>query len=837
MGVDRREFLKAAAVGAGSVAGAVSGAVPGGIWSRAASAQSTEVGPVRVYLIVVDGLRPEEVALMPQLSELAASGTYYPASRAHMVAETTPNHLSMITGMRSDRHGMPGNDVPFLEDNIGLEPRYLQADTIFSLARRQAPDLVTAAVTSKTYIVAMSKHDRDGDAMEDATSTNNPTIVIPGADFTPDAEIAAQGIQVSRELDPDFLFLSLGDVDRVGHIDETGGLSNGMAPAGRIASIQNTDNLIRQLINVLKADGRFASTVLIVTADHSMDWSFPNRTVSLASGIAADPRLADEFTLALNGGAALYALRQPAGEEAQRQLRALRGVALATTGVEEALYIRPNPEDGGEEHWVGRVHPDWGLTGDRTGDFVVTCQDGYRIINDSQFDNPIPGNHGHTVTLPIPLIVSGGWPGVRKQRVEPPADLGPSDRDPSQAENIDTGPTAAWLLGLGAPPGGFDGRVLEEAFSERPPAPVTVRDVPSLPLFERSAGPNRLITAIALSQRAFPTGPDGTAAVEALVVASAGQFPDAISATPLAFKLGAPLLITPLAGLGEDVATEVRRLGPSSAVVVGGTDVVSDQVIEDLVAAGIPRAGIRRVGGADRYDTSRLVAREVAGLGTEEDEPQEGDGGDPEEGTGGEESTFAGEAVLALGETPPGGGFADAFADALVAGPGAGRKGRPVLLTAPGRLPDATALAIKQLGISRITITGGTEALNPLIEEVLQRRGIRTERIGGADRYATGVAITERAIREAALTDVLFLVSGADFPDALAAGAALGVVGGILLLVPPDDLDDAPEVVDFVRRRADGLVRVVFVGGEEALTPRLETDVRRIITEHRTRAA
>jgi hypothetical protein len=63
------------------------------------------------------------------------------------------------------------------------------------------------------------------------------------------------------------------------------------------------------------------------------------------------------------------------------------------------------------------------------------------------------------------------------------------------------------------------------------------------------------------------------------------------------------------------------------------------------------------------------------------------------------------------------------------------------------------------------------------------------------------------------------------------------VVGGILLLVPPDNLDEAPEVVDFLQRRADGLVRVVFVGGEEALTPRLETAVRRIITEHRTRGS
>ncbi len=838
MPLHRRDLLKAAGVtgatlGAGGGAGLLAslGAAPAGAQQVAEEAPSAD--PVSVVLLVIDGLRPDEVVLMRQVSELAEQGTYYPQGRAQMVAETTPNHVSMITGMRSDRHGMPGNDVAFLDDNIGLEPRYLQADTVFTLARRQVPDLVTVAVTSKTYIVAVSKHDRDSDGLEDATSTNEPVVVIPGADFTPDTETASTGIRVSRELSPDFLFLSLGDVDRVGHVDQVGGLTadgpTGAAPAVRLAILQNTDTLIRAFVEDLRQRGEWERTVLILTADHSMDWSSPDSTVSLSEGIAADEELSGEVVFALNGGAGLYSLRRPAHPLAGERLRRLREIAVGLEGVDEALYTRPNPADGGEEHWVGRVRPHWGLTGDRTGDLVVTAADGFRVVGDSDFDNPIPGNHGHAVTLPIPVIVGGGAPIVRRQRVEPSADLGPADRDPGQAENIDTGTTVAWLLGLNPPPGGFDGRVLREAFTARPAPPRAVARLPSLPLFERVAGATRAATTASLSARAYPTDDDGATGAGAVVIANDRRFPDALAATPLAVARMAPLLLTGRDGLDPAVAEEVRRLGVERAFLAGGTDVLSEQVEEDLIEAGIPADGTTRFGGANRYDTARLIGRFVAGV--DEDDSGGGEGQSPIEGTGGGESTFAGEAVLAVGDRPAG----DAFADALLAGPGAGRAGRPVLLTTPDDLPDETAAAIRELGVTRLLVAGGNAAISDEIVEALEAQGLLTERLGGANRLETGALLTERAIREGSLIDEVYVVSVADFPDALAAGAIAGATGGILVGVPPDSLGQAEAPADLLRRRADAFTRVTIVGGSAALEPSLEDEVVGLVTERRTR--
>ena len=46
-------------------------------------------------------------------------------------------------------------------------------------------------------------------------------------------------------------------------------------------------------------------TVVIVLADHSMDWSVPEHTISLTSVFETDPSLTGRFQIAQNGGADL----------------------------------------------------------------------------------------------------------------------------------------------------------------------------------------------------------------------------------------------------------------------------------------------------------------------------------------------------------------------------------------------------------------------------------------------------------------------------------------------------------------------------------------------------
>jgi hypothetical protein len=416
---------------------------------------------------------------MPFLSSLAAGGTYYPESRSVMVAETTPNHAAMVTGVYPDRSGIVANNYPDPEtgeviDNGATE--LLQAPSLFTLIEQQCPQLTAAAVTSKDYLFTLMEHDLSGDGERDADSNfanlDDPTF-IPVAGLTPDERTIAEALRVSQELDPDFLFINLGSVDRTGHVDVVGGATTpiGSRPALRDVQRTNTDTYLRTFVQTLQQSDRWESTALLITADHSMDWSLPMSTVSLSPSFEEEPLLAGEYVVAQNGGAALYSLRDRGAPQAKQRLARMREIALGTDGVDEALYREPNPLDGGEQHWVGAVHPDWHQTHPRSGDLLVTVEDGLRVTEPSSTSNPIPGNHGMPSTVRIPTIVTGGVETVQRTV---PGDPDPFVRAADQAENVDMAPTAAWLLGVQPPAGGFDGRVLSEAFVAQP-APVCVQ--------------------------------------------------------------------------------------------------------------------------------------------------------------------------------------------------------------------------------------------------------------------------------------------------------------------------------------------------------------------------
>lgn len=432
----------------------------------------------RVYVVVIDGLRPDEVALMPFLSSLARAGTYYPESRGVMIAETIPNHVAMVTGVYADRSGVVANSFPDTASGKVVQngdPKQLQADSLFTLVQAQCPALVTAAVTSKDYLYTAMNHDRTGDGKVDAdvnfANLKDPTF-IPGAGLTPDERTIAEAARVSRDLDPDFLFVNLGSVDRVGHVDEAGGVTSalptGSRPAARDIQRTLTDGYLRVFVEQLKQAGSWERTALLVTADHSMDWSLPTATVSLSAAFEADPQLAGQLVEAQNGGAGLYSLKDRKSPQAAGRLKRMRAIAVGTAGVDEALYRQPNALDGGNAFWVGAVHPDWHQTHPRSGDLLVTVKDGRRISEPAGTSNPIPGNHGMASTLRIPIVVSGGIGVVPRSVAGTSAD--PLVRTASQAENVDIAPTAAWLLGVDPPAGGFDGRVLAEAFTARPVA-------------------------------------------------------------------------------------------------------------------------------------------------------------------------------------------------------------------------------------------------------------------------------------------------------------------------------------------------------------------------------
>jgi len=254
------------------------------------------------------------------------------------------------------------------------------------------------------------------------------------------------------------------------------------------------------------------------------------------------------------------------------------------------------------------------------------------------------------------------------------------------------------------------------------------------PNVSRISGLNRYTTAIAISQAAFPDPVINTAVV---FIASGVNFPDALSAGPVAAALGGPLLLTSPTSLSADVIAEINRLNPNKIYVVGGTGAVSAAVY----AALTPLAGeIERVSGPDRYATSRAVT--AVGFET------------------------ADTVYVATGA---------GFADALAAGAAAGSKPGPVILVR-GTAPEADAATldlITSLEATSIEVVGGTGAISNGMFASLNTVAPAVRR-AGADRTATAVAVNAAAFTS---SDFVYLTNAFSFPDALA--------GGVLATIDP----------------------------------------------------
>jgi hypothetical protein len=140
----------------------------------------------------------------------------------------------------------------------------------------------------------------------------------------------------------------------------------------------------------------------------------------------------------------------------------------------------------------------------------------------------------------------------------------------------------------------------------------------------------------------------------------------------------------------------------------------------------------------------------------------------------------------------------DFFSDALTGGPLAAKVGGPLLMT-PGAPLSSSLDPRVQAEIERVLpvgdtvyIIGGDRALSPSIDGTLHGLGYVTERIGGADEYATAVDVAEQLGNPS----VVFEVTGLDFEDALSAvPVAIAEEGAILLT---DGSTQAPETAAYL---------------------------------------
>jgi hypothetical protein len=394
----------------------------------APSARATG-GGLRVYVLVVDGCRPEEITpvLTPRLHALKTGGTWYAAARSLPVMETIPNHVMMMTGVRPDRSGVPANSIYDRAEGVVRDldrPTDLRFPTL--LERLNASGRTTGSVLSKKYLFGIFG--------TRATYRWEPFPLLPVTGHAPDAATMDALLAMVDGPDPDFVFANLGDIDRVGHSD----LSGTSLRAARTAALASTDLQVGRFVDRLRATGKWERSAVLVLADHSMDWSVPTNLISVASILAARPDLRSSVQIGQNGGAdLLYWTGSAAGRSAGlAEVRRLVAAHPGVLAVQKPSELRLGPE---------------------AGDLVAYCRAGWRFTDPTPLSNPIPGNHGHPVTEPIPFLISGGHPALRRGAVSG-----------APARTVDVAPTVGAVFGLAPPRGGYDGTVRAEALRSMP---------------------------------------------------------------------------------------------------------------------------------------------------------------------------------------------------------------------------------------------------------------------------------------------------------------------------------------------------------------------------------
>lgn len=296
---------------------------------------------------------------------------------------------------------------------------------------------------------------------------------------------------------------------------------------------------------------------------------------------------------------------------------------------------------------------------------------------------------------------------------------------------------------------------------------------PAAATVQRIAGADRFDVAASVSQRAFPDG------APIVFIANGLTFPDALSGAPAAALQGGPVLLTTSTALPASIEAELRRLHPASIVLLGGPVSLSPE-LEQRLAEFAPV--IERIAGPDRYAVSRSIAERYFGT--------------------------ASTVFIATGR---------GFPDALAGAGAAAALGAPVVLVdgTVGTLPEATELLLRTIAPDRIVILGGPVTVVPALEAAVAELAPEVQRIGGADRFAVSVAISQQFVPAATTA---LMTTGLNFPDALT-GAALAAAGAPLYLVPPGC--PTPAVLD------DALDRlvvddVIILGGERSVSPDVE---------------
>jgi len=242
------------------------------------------------------------------------------------------------------------------------------------------------------------------------------------------------------------------------------------------------------------------------------------------------------------------------------------------------------------------------------------------------------------------------------------------------------------------------------------------------PDVSRYSGMNRYETAAKVCEYGWKSNSDYA------VIVNGENFPDSLSAAPLAKKYDAPILLTGVDTLSPYTSSELNRLNVKNVIIIGGRGVVHQTIEDAIKARGIK---VTRIGGADRYETALQVA---AKLGK------------------------SNEIALVNGTN-----FHDGISIASIAA----AKGMPIILTNKDSMPASVKKYLQSnKKVDQIYVVGGADRISDTDISGLTN----VKRVGSGDNYEMNTSII-KAFQSEINTGTLYIASAKDFPDSLGASA------------------------------------------------------------------
>lgn len=295
----------------------------------------------------------------------------------------------------------------------------------------------------------------------------------------------------------------------------------------------------------------------------------------------------------------------------------------------------------------------------------------------------------------------------------------------------------------------------------------------------RISGGTRFDTAAEVAKEIGPS--------DVVYLGGSTDFPDVLAAGAPAARDGSPILITRPGTLHPAAARALIDAEPSTVYVVGGSAVVSDEVLADV--RELTGAEVTRLAGPNRYATAAEIARQ----------------------------RYVADDV----ETVYVASGLD-FADALASAPLAGAESSPLLLTRGGALPPETTEVLSDLSPERIVIVGGEGRVSDDVLLELREYAPSVTRLAGADRFETAARIAAQL----PASDRVVVVNAFGFADAAAAAPLAGHLDAPVLVTRPEELP-LPTESAIVARSPE---QAVVLGGTGVVADAVVTQIEAIIT-------